>query len=334
LVANFASFASAVRLVDFSGGTSDDGIYIDMATPPPSPPNPSGAIVITAGGNPTFLGGITLNTGTWYHIIITRDANTKDVRVYIGDAVASPAQVSTPFTDAGDNLVPVESNAYNISFLKDDGTEESDGQIAKAAVFNKVLSTAQMLERYDNICNANLIVLPVTLKSFNAQKVGKVVELTWVTATELNNLGFEVQRSTDGVNYTAIGFVKGVGNSTTEVTYHFTDDAPLTGKGYYRLKQLNMDNQFKLSAVRWIDFARTIQGLQVYPNPSHSIITIVNLKAGNTLNIFDSFGRLVRSKKATDTQETLPVDQLSSGVYILQVIDATGNKRSIRFTRL
>lgn len=318
MVVNFTSLAGAVRLFGFDG--SDDGVYIDAG---------GGAINLYTAPTPHYFSPIVLTANTWYQVIVTRDGTTKDMNVYVNNV-----QIGGTFNDAGDVFVPKETSSYNMTFLKDNTTEESDGMIAKAAVFNKVLSTAQIQERFDNICNTNLIVLPVSLKNFTAQKVGKKVELSWTTSSELNNLGFEVQRSTNGVNFTAIGFVKGAGNSNTNISYQFTDAAPVNGKGYYRLKQLSIDNRFKLSAVRWVDFAKDIQDLQIYPNPVRSILTIVNLKAGNTLNVYDGFGRFVMSKKATDTEETLSVQHLSAGVYVLQVVDSNGNKRTIRFTRL
>ncbi len=318
MVVNFADLTGSVRLFGFD--TNDSAVYIDGG---------GGQIDLFLAPTAHIFNGLVIAPNTWHQIIVTRDGTTKDMNVYVDNV-----QVTGAFNDAGDAFVPKEANSYIITFLKDNGTEESNGLIAKAAVFNKVLSTAQIQERFDNICNTNLIVLPIELKNFSAQKVGKKVELAWTTSSELNSFGFDVQRSTNGSDFTTIGFVKGAGTSNANINYHFTDASPVNGKSYYRLKQLTLDNRFSFSAVRWIDFARDVQDLQIYPNPAHTMLTVVNLKAGNTLNIFDSFGRFVSSRRATDTEESISVQHLPAGVYVLQVVDANGNKRMIRFTRL
>ena len=271
---------------------------------------------------------VPLTTNTWYHLLFTRNAATKEVTFY-QDGVF----INT-YLDADDIFVPVVSNNNLITFLKDDDGDEIASEIAKIAIFNTVLNPTQIQDRFDNICNTNITVLPVVLKNFIAVKEGQKVELNWTTSTEQNNLGFEVQRSLNGVDYTSIGFVNGAGTSSSEIKYHFTDESPVAGKGYYRLKQINIDNKFKFSAIRIVDFAKLIQGLQIYPNPVHSNLTVVNVKSGNILNLFDSFGRLVATRKAVNTEEVIPMDKLSSGMYILQVQDNDGRKRSIRFTKL
>jgi len=271
---------------------------------------------------------VPLTTNTWYHLLFTRNAATKEVTFY-QDGVF----INT-YLDADDIFVPVVSNNNLINFLKDDDGDEIASEIAKIAIFNTVLNPTQIQDRFDNICNTDITVLPVVLKNFFAVKEGQKVELNWTTSTEQNNLGFEVQRSLNGVDYTSIGFVNGAGTSSSEIKYHFTDESPVAGKGYYRLKQINIDNKFKFSAIRIVDFAKLIQGLQIYPNPVHSNLTVVNVKSGNILNLFDSFGRLVATRKAVNTEEVIPMDKLSSGMYILQVQDNDGRKRSIRFTKL
>jgi len=271
---------------------------------------------------------VPLTTNTWYHLLFTRNAATKEITFY-QDGVF----INT-YLDADDIFVPVVSNNNLITFLKDDDGDEIASEIAKIAIFNTVLNPTQIQDRFDNICNTDITVLPVVLKNFFAVKEGQKVELNWTTSTEQNNLGFEVQRSLNGVDYTSIGFVNGVGTSSSEIKYHFTDESPVAGKGYYRLKQINIDNKFKFSAIRIVDFAKLIQGLQIYPNPVHSNLTVVNVKSGNILNLFDSFGRLVTTRKAVNTEEVIPMDKLSSGMYILQVQDNDGRKRSIRFTKL
>jgi hypothetical protein len=178
------------------------------------------------------------------------------------------------------------------------------------------------------------VVLPVSLKLFTAVKVDRAVRLSWTTASEENNLGFEVQRSSDGVTYTTIGFVKGSGTSAQENSYTFTDITPSTGRNYYRLKQVDITNLAVFSSIRRIDMDQLLQGIQLFPNPSRDMITITNIKAGDRLSIFNLQGNLIHRKTASSGQESISVGKLASGVYVLQVTDAQNNKRVIRFNKL
>jgi hypothetical protein len=323
MVVKFTAGGPIIRLVGFNdlfGPNGDNGVYLNSS---------SDVEFYSATNGPSIITGGPVSNNTWYHLVFVRNGATKEISYYQNGVLIGS------ITDTNDEFVPQNEASYNITLLKDeaDFTEEADGQIAKAAVFNKALTPTQVLERFNNICNTNLIILPVSLKNFIAKKEGSKVDLTWTTSSETNNLGFEVQRSNNGSAYTKIGFVSSVGNTTAEVKYQFTDPAPLPGKNYYRLKQIGLDNRTTLSAIRILDISKELQDLQVYPNPSHNILTILNIKSGNLLNVFDSQGRAVLSKRANNGQETIATEKLSSGVYILQVTDDTGNRRSIRFTK-
>jgi len=94
--------------------------------------------------------------------------------------------------------------------------------------------------------------LPVTLLSFSGYKDGSRNQLSWTTGTEINNRGFDVQRSADGINYTSIGFVNSLatgGNSNDQLSYRFTDNTPAGVKQYYRLRQEDLDGRSKLSNI-------------------------------------------------------------------------------------
>ena len=85
--------------------------------------------------------------------------------------------------------------------------------------------------------------LPVNLLSFSGSCEGKSTKLNWVTASEINNDRFIIQRSADGVNYETIGKVQGVGNSTYENSYSYTDEYPLAEMAYYKLLQVDFDGR-------------------------------------------------------------------------------------------
>ena len=88
--------------------------------------------------------------------------------------------------------------------------------------------------------------LPVELSSFTANVIGKSVKLSWQTETEVNNYGFEIERSIAKGNWEKIGFVNGSGNSNSQKNYTFEDKNLIVGKYHYRLKQLDNDGQLSL----------------------------------------------------------------------------------------
>lgn len=320
MVVNIANLGTNVRLVGFNDlstpPASDHGIYVNTSTH---------VDFINAGGsNP--IAAAPLTTGTWYHLVFTRNAAGL-ISYYQNGALVGT------YSDVANDFIPKAGIGYVISLFKDDVGDESAGELIKVGVFNVALALTDVQERFNNICNTNLVVLPVSLKSFTAVKVDKQVQLTWTTATEENNLGFEVQRSKDGVSYTTIGFVRGNGTSTQDITYNFTDVAPLAGNNYYRLKQIDITNIAKFSSIRRINMDKLQQDIHLFPNPARDIITITNIKAGDQLSIFNVQGNLIHRKVASSGQESVSVGKLASGVYMLHVTDNENNKRIIRFTK-
>jgi hypothetical protein len=115
------------------------------------------------------------------------------------------------------------------------------------------------------------VIVPVELVSFEANLNEKDVILKWTTATELNNEGFEIERSTDNFNFIRVGFVEGNGTTSESHNYSFTDNTlTIEGKYYYRLKQSDYDGTFEYSEVIEIDYKWlpvSFGLLQNYPNP-------------------------------------------------------------------
>src|SRR5439155_4138734 len=95
----------------------------------------------------------------------------------------------------------------------------------------------------------NSVPLPVELVSFTGEAHEDFNLLSWITASEINNMGFEIQRSEDAVTFMKCGFVGGKGNSTSTVDYTFRDNNVDEGVTYYRLKQVDFDGKENYSGV-------------------------------------------------------------------------------------
>lgn len=178
-----------------------------------------------------------------------------------------------------------------------------------------------------------LVTLPVSIINFSGYKSGSKNVLKWTTANEQNNRGFEVQRSADGVSYSAIGFVNSVapgGNSSTELTYSYDDNSPLVAKkSYYRLRQVDIDNRSKLSNVVLINGDKPkVAGIGgIFPNPASQLINVIvesPQREDVTLVLMDVSGKTIKQKLVNVEMgsNTIPlqIGELAAGSYLVKVL--------------
>lgn len=181
--------------------------------------------------------------------------------------------------------------------------------------------------------------LPVELSSFSAVVKENSVILNWKTETEVNNYGFEVQRSAQPDKWDVLGFVEGNGNSNSPKEYNFIDNEVNSAGTYsYRLKQIDNDGTYEFSITIEVDFAspKSFELNQNYPNPFNPTTTISFTlpQSGNvTLKVFNPLGEEV----VTLTDEFLEAgiytfnfngEGLTSGMYIYQL--STSEKTQAR----
>lgn len=161
-------------------------------------------------------------------------------------------------------------------------------------------------------------VLPVELISFNAKPTAEGNLLQWQTASEVQNEGFEVQRSINGERWETLDFVEGNGTTFETQNYTYYDNLPLNGMNYYRLKQMDFDGQFEYSEVVSAELDIDNQNkISLYPNPVQNELTISE-GIGN-ITIFNALGQPIRQLINNDALTTINTSDLSKGVYILQL---------------
>ena len=172
-------------------------------------------------------------------------------------------------------------------------------------------------------------IIPVELVSFTSSIINNTVNLNWITATELNNSGFDIEKSSDNTSWNKIGFVNGNGTSTEIHNYSFVDQSPVSGKSYYRLKQIDFDGSFEYSSIIEVVFGTVAEFAleQNYPNPFNPTTKInfsIKEKGNVELKVFDLLGSeiatLVNEEKAPGNYEVFfDASELSSGIYLYSI---------------
>jgi photosystem II stability/assembly factor-like uncharacterized protein len=171
--------------------------------------------------------------------------------------------------------------------------------------------------------------VPVELTSFIATANGKEVILNWTTATEINNQGFEIERSEDNISFNNIGFVPGFGTTTEPKSYSYSDQSVNSGTNYYRLKQIDFDGSYEYSDVVEIDYRGFNSYLleQNYPNPFNPTTTIgfgLQDKSNVKITILNAIGEEVaivlnEERESGFHQVEFNAANLPSGVYFYQL---------------
>jgi hypothetical protein len=251
-------------------------------------------------------------------------------------------QMTTAFTTAASSAVTLTGGAVWSNVFWQVGTTASLG--ASSVLEGTILAgtyitqgaTASLdgraLAYTDYVTLNGATALPVELTSFTAVSKNGSVELNWNTATEVNNYGFEVQRSqTQNFTWSKIGFVNGSGTSNSPKNYSFVDKTISYSSYAYRLKQIDNDNKYIYSNIIEVNAAgQIVNGFllnQNYPNPFNPSSTIKYsiANAGNVkLTVYNSIG----SKVATIVNEYRPAgnysvkfngSNIASGIYLYRL---------------
>lgn len=168
--------------------------------------------------------------------------------------------------------------------------------------------------------------LPVELLSFTATpEDNQKVICRWTTAIEINNDYYTVERSKDGLSFTDVGVVDGMGTTSVLTNYDFTDAAPLNGLSYYRLRQTDFDGGQHYSNVIPVWINSTTPFINLFPNPTSGevFVWLGNLETTNSpYQIYDVAGRLVASGQfQAEFANRLDFASFESGIYSLRVMN-------------
>lgn len=185
--------------------------------------------------------------------------------------------------------------------------------------------------------------LPVDLSGFTSSVMQNDVSLRWTTNSEINNLGFDIERSTENESFEKVGFVQGNGNSNSINNYSFNDQNLNSGNYYYRLKQIDLNGNFKYYNLQneiLIGIPEQFSLSQNYPNPFNPS-TAINYEIAEdskvSLILFDLNGKEVRKLFEGNRQSgyynlSFNASGLSSGMYFY-TLSARGSAKNFSSTK-
>lgn len=165
--------------------------------------------------------------------------------------------------------------------------------------------------------------LPISLLDFRVQGNPHSNSLYFTTASERNNAYFSIERSADGNTFAEIAQVRGAGNSFEPKNYAYTDEHPLNGLNYYRLRQVDFDGSGTYSRVLSARVGKT-GNLLLLPTPATDQLRLVLEEPpseGASYEVFDQLGRLILQGSFTteNIEQEMDVASLAKGVYVLRL---------------
>jgi hypothetical protein len=192
---------------------------------------------------------------------------------------------------------------------------------------NELPSFSEIVGASENFSNE---ILPVELISFTGSIQNGLVNLTWVTASELNNYGFEVERSYNARNFEPIGFVLGNGTTSMQHTYRFADADKKGNEAYYRLRQVDFDGSYEYSPVIIVRNHDNKAAFNIADRNNHWNLEIA-LPEAELLNLFlyDVTGKPIFSRQINHgggTEYHQVPKPANNGIYLIEIQSRYGRE--------
>ncbi|WP_430897898.1 MULTISPECIES: T9SS type A sorting domain-containing protein [unclassified Paraflavitalea] len=175
-------------------------------------------------------------------------------------------------------------------------------------------------------CAFPLSVLPIIWKSFTVTTNNNTASLNWVIDAQSNEKEFYVQSSTDGTNWVEMGKVVAKAKTGNDLTYNFTTGSIVNGNNYFRVRQVDMDNNVSYSEIKVVNVTKAAK-INFWPNPAQEFINLQHTKQITTATkaqIFDQAGRLVKEATILAGTTQVNISNLVSGSYYIRVQFADG----------
>ena len=263
-----------------------------------------------------------LAANQWKAVCAVRTGST--IKLYVnGVQVASGPEgtmgISYPYA-------PVLGQMYFAGGSGNYNPAANGTKIDELRFYNRALSAAEISQLVE-------FSLPMKLGDFTASKQSAGIKLNWETLSEQNTSHFEIERSGDGINYSSICIVNAAGNSADKKYYSFTDNHPLSGINFYRLKMADIDGTYTFSRVIAIKNDNSLITIQIFPNPVTDVLQVQipsSQKEAIKIAVADAAGRIIFERNMEvaegNNAASIPVQQLPKGNYYLVVDNREGRQ--------
>ena len=265
--------------------------------------------------------------GTWHHVAAVRNNGT--ISLYIDGVLRLSATEGTMTPSYPINMI---AGAMAYGGYSPPRYNPFGGKIDELRIYNRALSAAEII-------TLTPFSLPSKLGDFTAAKQLSGIKLNWETLSEQNTSHFEVERSSDGTSFTSIGRVNASGNAADRQYYSYTDNQPVPGTNFYRLKLVDIDGALTYSRVIAVKNDKSLITLQLFPNPVSDVLQVQIPSAQKetvTIMITDAGGKTVYSTMQQLTEgnnaASIPVQHLSKGSYLL-IINSREEKQTKFFIK-
>jgi hypothetical protein len=175
--------------------------------------------------------------------------------------------------------------------------------------------------------------LPVTFLGVVAKKENHAIKVSWDVAEEINVKGYQIERSENGTNYTVVGFV----NAQNKPAYDFSDNQVGAGTFYYRIRNLDFDNQSKTSQVVKVINNKKTSSIKIFPVPAQKQVTLQHNKANAqtqiTLAAIDGRALKQLAPVPGSYQTTIDLSEALPGIYIIKWNDGNGQTETLKLIK-
>jgi len=196
-------------------------------------------------------------------------------------------------------------------------------------VSRTALTSAQLTNTfYIGSIDALQTPLPIQLLSFSGYYTGNGIMVEWSTASEDNFDHFILERSSNGIDFESLVRITGKGGHNIKTKYSHLDESALTGRFYYRLKSIDVDESFDYSKIITVIASGEMIGLSVYPNPVSNQFIHVKLNDGSPsalLVLYDELGKSQLDREVNAGDNEVPLESnIANGIYFVRVFTTTG----------
>lgn len=249
---------------------------------------------------------------SFLEFVIKRDADgPQNLEVYTDvDGFASPIAFKTLNSSGSFSGFNINLNAFN----------NLPSLTIRVHGFNANTSFGTLT--FDEMTFQTIIIVPVELAYFDAEKMENSSILNWATYSELENETYVIERSHNGLDFEAIDEIDGAGTSAEFLTYEFEDENPINGRNYYRLRMIDFAGESTFSAVKTVQFQSLDAEIKLYPNPVVDFVTLSFEEANiASVMVYNLSGQVVRQINATDYDNQIIIEtgDLRNGQYLINI---------------